>query len=144
MKASAIAVPRVLLDTHVWFWLVTGNRQLKSVVVTKLVDAAAKAPLLVSVISAWEIGMLVAKKRLGLNAPVEAWIKDACNQPEFDITGISVPIALDSIHLPGNFHADPADRFLLATARANRAMLVTRDERIIEYASTGHISVMAV
>ena len=145
MSAPLPVAQRLLLDTHVWFWLVTGNRQkLKAPAVSKLVDAARAAPLLVSVISAWEIGMLVTKRRLGLNVPVESWIEDACNQPEFDVIGISIRVVLDSINLPGHFHADPADRFLVATARAHRATLVTRDERIVEYAQAGHVGVLVV
>ncbi len=142
---STGATPRLLLDTHVWFWLVTGNRQqLKQSVVAKLIAGAKATPLLVSVISAWEIGMLVAKRRLALNVPIEAWVDDAINQPELDVVGLSVQVALDSINLPGHFHADPADRFLIATARANRATLVTRDQRIAEYAKAGHVGVMIV
>jgi len=145
MSAHVAVTQRLLLDTHVWFWLVTGNRQkLKASAVSTLVDAAQTSPLLISVISAWEIGMLAAKRRIRLNVPVEAWIEDACNQPEFDVIGISIRVVLDSINLPGHFHADPADRFLVATARAHRATLVTRDERIVEYAQAGHVGVMVV
>jgi PIN domain nuclease of toxin-antitoxin system len=136
---------RLLLDTHVWYWLVTGNKQqLKPAQAAKLVTAAQTSPLLVSVISAWEIGMLVVKRRLALTIPVEAWIDEAINQPEFDTANLTVRIALDSINLPGDFHSDPADRFLIATARAHRATLVTRDERIAEYAQGGHVGVMVV
>ena len=145
MTATSVPVSQLLLDTHVWFWLVTGNRkQLKAAVVSKLIDAARTAPLAVSVISAWEIGMLVAKRRLALNVPVDAWIEDATNQPEFDVTGISIRVVQDSLQLPGQFHADPADRFLVATARTLRATLVTRDERIIDYGRAGHVGVMPV
>lgn len=88
--------------------------------------------------------MLVAKRRLALNVPVDAWIEDATNQPEFDVTGISIRVVQDSLQLPGQFHADPADRFLVATARTLRVTLVTRDERIIDYGRAGHVGVMPV
>ena len=48
-------------------------------------------------------------------------------------------IALDSVRLPGEFHADPADRFLIATARHWTAALVTADAAILEYSAAGHV-----
>jgi len=53
-------------------------------------------------------------------------------------------MAIDACTLPGDFHADPADRILVATARAENATLVTRDEKILAYAQAGHVRVLAV
>lgn len=136
---------RLLLDTHIWFWLVTANRRkLKAASINKLSATAEHSKLLVSVISAWEIAMLETKGRLGLGVPVQAWVTTACAQPEFELTGLSVPLALDSVSLPGQFHSDPADRFLVATARTQQATLVTYDEKIIAYAKAGHVNVLGV
>lgn len=103
-----------------------------------------RAPLLVSVVSAWELALLDAKGRIGLAVPVGDWIEQALDRPGFSLVGLSVPVAVDSCRLPGQFHADPGDRFLVATARAKNAVLVTRDAKIIDYGRAGHMRVMAV
>jgi PIN domain nuclease of toxin-antitoxin system len=52
-------------------------------------------------------------------------------------------IAILSTRLPGNFHGDPADRFLVATARIDGARLITKDRRILEYGREKHVSVLS-
>ncbi len=52
-------------------------------------------------------------------------------------------IAIDSSHLPGILHGDPADRLLIATARHMRVPIITRDRKIIAYAAQGHVEVVA-
>ena len=51
---------------------------------------------------------------------------------------------IDSVHLPGEIRGDPADRFLIATARSRRAKLTTHDEKIIAYGRAGHVKVLEV
>jgi PIN domain nuclease of toxin-antitoxin system len=46
---------------------------------------------------------------------------------------VDVDIALKSVHLPGQFHKDPADRMIVATARKLAVPLVTKDEKIRAY-----------
>lgn len=46
---------------------------------------------------------------------------------------INVEICLKSTQLPGDFHKDPADRFITATCLLNDATLITRDKRLHEY-----------
>jgi PIN domain nuclease of toxin-antitoxin system len=50
--------------------------------------------------------------------------------------------AAESALLPGQAHADPADRFLIATARTKSLILATRDRTIIEYGNAGHVHVL--
>ncbi|EQD53265.1 PilT domain-containing protein, partial [mine drainage metagenome] len=52
-------------------------------------------------------------------------------------------VAVESNELPGDFHADPADRLLVATARTGGYTLVTRDLKILNYGKTGHVNVLA-
>lgn len=58
------------------------------------------------------------------------------------MTGISLDTVVDSVYLPGGFRADPADRFLVATARTLDAVLVTRDEKILRYGRAGNVRVV--
>ena len=135
---------RLLLDTHVWVWLVRGNNaRLGQTSVAQLERSARKARLFVSVISVWEVAQLESKGRLGLGLPVRSWIDTALSQPEFELLGISADVAVESCALPGVFHPDPADRFLVASARTQSLTIVTSDSRIIEYGTQGHVKVMA-
>ena len=46
---------------------------------------------------------------------------------------------LDVGELPDLAHRDPADRMLIATARAHDLTLITRDRAILAYAALGHV-----
>jgi len=136
--------PSHLLDTHVWFWLVRGREgRLAARTAAKLEQAALGAPLGVSVISVWEIALLASKGRIGLGMPVHEWIDATLNRPGFMRVDLDPATVIESCALPGDFHADPADRFLVATARLKNMVLVTRDKRILEYGKRGHVKVMA-
>jgi len=52
-------------------------------------------------------------------------------------------IAVESYALPDVFHRDPADRLIVATARVANATLMTRDQRILDYAARGHLTAIA-
>lgn len=121
----------ILLDTHVILWLESGSDQLgrRS---RKIIDEAfAEADLAASAISFWEIGMLALKNRLSLSAPPERLRADLITNGlvEIPLTG---EIALAAATLE-DLHADPADRFIIATANATTASLVTADMRILEW-----------
>ena len=108
-----------------------------------LEQAALRTPLGVSVISVWEIALLASKGRIRLGMPVKEWVESALNRPGLVLTDLDAGIAIESCSLPGAFHADPADRLLVATARLNNAIIVTRDQRILKYGKQGHLKVMA-
>lgn len=136
--------PFYLLDTHIWFWLVRGRGgRLAADTAAKLERAALRAPLGVSVISVWEIALSASKGRIGLGMPVQDWVQTALGRPGFTVVDITPGIAVESCNLPGTFHADPADRFLVATARTGNAVVVTRDQRILKYGKQGHVKTMA-
>ncbi|MGH8265849.1 MAG: VapC toxin family PIN domain ribonuclease, partial [Steroidobacteraceae bacterium] len=74
-----------------------------------------------------------------------AWVALALSRPEIRLVGLTQPnTVLDSVTLPGEIHADPADRFLIATARNRRATLVTHDDGIIAYGQSGHVKVLRI
>ena len=83
--------------------------------------------------------MLVAKERLALGRDVRAWIEAVLDLQGIEIAGLLPSISLDSARLPGSFHADPADRMIVATARHHQATLVTADRQILDYAAAGHL-----
>ena len=86
--------------------------------------------------------MLERRRRITLSTPVLDWIQAALNAPGISLAPLTPEIAVDSYRLPGNPPQDPADRLIIATARANSAHLVTRDLAILSYAREGHVSVI--
>jgi PIN domain nuclease of toxin-antitoxin system len=133
----------VLIDTHIWVWLVDGARdQIDAEAVTEVERAAIDGRLFVSVISVWEIGMLEAAGRIRLSTDVHTWIARARRPPGPRIAQLSPTVALESTRLPGDIHRDPADRIIVATARQLPAVLVTRDRRLVEYGAAGHAAVL--
>lgn len=95
-----------------------------------------------SPVSAWEIGMLVRRGRLDLEEPAEAWVARVFRRPDAQIALLTPEIAIRSCFLAGDFHADPADRFIIATAIEMGLKLITRDERMLRYGRQGYASVM--
>lgn len=127
----------LLLDTHVWIWAAEQRENELSSRLLKLIDAASRdGRVLISAISMWEIAMLVERNRIALSAEPLKWIEKAVSIPGVGIIGLTPRIAVGSTRLPGNPHADPADRILMATARDAGARLVTRDKLILQYAES--------
>ena len=136
---------RLLLDTHVWLWLSFGSTgRLKPGTRKLLESASADRPLYVSIISTWEIAMLSTKNRLSLFMPLGAWVDRALDHPGIKLIGLDrTSIVIDSCQLPGDPHTDPADRFLIATAREMNLTLVTSDKKILAYGMAGNVQVLA-
>jgi PIN domain nuclease of toxin-antitoxin system len=132
----------ILLDTHVWVWLMLGDNRLGSSNRRMLEKAVSDGRLRVSVISVWEVAMLEAKGRLTLAADCASWVREALAAPGIRLAEITPHIAISSTRLPGIFHGDPADRMLIATARESEATLVTADKAILQYGSGGYVHVV--
>ncbi len=119
------------LDTHIWVWWVNESSDL-SPRHKNIIEERASEGLGVSVISCWEVANLVRLGRLALNEPAMSWINDALNFSGVHLLEFSPRIAVESTELP-NFHKDPADRFLVATARSLDIPIMTKDSRILNY-----------
>jgi PIN domain nuclease of toxin-antitoxin system len=133
----------LLLDTHIWLWYAEGDgERLRPASVRKLDDARKSDGLIVSAISVWEIGMHAARGRIQLAVPLRDWVERALSVPGIRLAPLDAAVAAESTLLPGEPHADPADRFLIATARTQGMALATRDERILEYAKSGYLRVV--
>lgn len=133
----------LLLDTHVWIWLVNGDPALAGEALAAIERAAAAGSVLVSAISVWEVAMLEAKGRIVLAKACVQWVKEALLAPGLALAPLTPEIAVESCQLPGALHDDPADRIIVATARVADATLVTKDERIFAYGAAGHVPVLA-
>jgi PIN domain nuclease of toxin-antitoxin system len=113
-----------------WIWWLTASPSIK-LTERNALDAAAEANnLCLSAISMWEAQLLHSRKRLTLPLPFPEWLTRATDAQVLSVLPLDrdVIIALDS--LPATFHGDPADRLIVATARAHGLPLATRDQAI--------------
>jgi PIN domain nuclease of toxin-antitoxin system len=132
----------LVLDTHVWIWIMEGVKTALSAATIRLIEkSAADSALAISAISVWEVAMLEKKGRITLSRSVDEWTRAALTAPGIRLVDLSPEIAIESTRLPGEPHGDPADRIIIATARVLGATLITRDEQIMSYASGGHVRV---
>ncbi|MGD0548310.1 MAG: type II toxin-antitoxin system VapC family toxin [Terracidiphilus sp.] len=129
----------VLLDTCAAIWLMGGD-PLSVPSQTAMRSARTEnLGIYLSPFSAWEIGTLVAKGRLHLTLPPEAWFEALLAMPGVRLAALTPKLLISSTSLPGAFLKDPADRIIAATARLYGFRLITRDEKLLDYARQGHI-----
>ena len=132
----------IVLDTHVLIWVMDDDTNLGAKAKRIIVDAWRDNEVGVSAITPWEIALLVEKGRLRLAREVAEWLDVALTAPGVRLLPIEPAIALDSVRLPGTFHADPADRMIVATARRWAGSLITADAAIVAYGEAGHVDVV--
>lgn len=122
----------ILLDTHIWIWWVQDDPRLSAPHRGHLLQHEPSG-LGVSAISCWETAKLVELGRLVLPCPPLEWIHLALQYPGVRLIELSPEVCVASTELPGEFHRDPADQILVATARVHDLELVTADARILTY-----------
>lgn len=119
-----------LADTHALIWLWTGDDQLGSDA-RRIIDSALQdGDLAVSAMTFWEVAMLRGKERLAFPEDVAAWRRELLGQGLIEIP-VDGEIGIRANEL-ADFHADPADRIIVATAMASH-QLVTADRRILDW-----------
>lgn len=133
----------LLLDTCTMIWLSQG---------VPIADAANEAidqafvgggRICVSVMSSWELGLLVARGRISSTKPPERWFNEFLDVAAVELEEVNPRILVAASYLPGSVHNDPLDRILIATARDRDLTIVTRDRAILAYAQQGHVQALA-
>jgi PIN domain nuclease of toxin-antitoxin system len=121
---------KLLLDTHIWLWSLAEPGRLARRVARELEDPENE--IWISPISTWEVLMLCRNGRIVLSNDPAVWIAEALRRVGLREAALNHDVALRSaaINLP---HADPADRFIAATALAYDLVLVTADERLLAW-----------
>jgi PIN domain nuclease of toxin-antitoxin system len=122
----------LMLDTHVWWWSLSEPKNLSSRSRAAIENTRTDERFIAS-ISIWEFAMMAAKKRIELKISPESWLSRAINETGISVAALSAAIAIDACHLPGEFHKDPADRIIVATARVHNHILLTKDQKILNY-----------
>ena len=119
-----------VLDTHVWIWWMLGDARLKAAERDALDALPPDGRPVLCDISLWEFGTLVDLGRVELEGEVSAWLQVAASPATVRIQPITPAIIAEMNRLPAGFHRDPADRLIVATARALKLPLATHDRKI--------------
>ncbi len=121
----------ILLDTHCLIWLDQADASMGRSARSLADTAIEGGELVVSVISFWEVALLAAKGRMRVHGSVVRWRHGLLESGIVELPlGGGICIAAARLQ---DFHADPADRLIGATAQALGATLVTADHRILAW-----------
>lgn len=119
---------KLLLDTHIWLWSLLEPERLSSRVSRAL--QAAGSELWLSPVSLWELSLLVDRGRVKLSPDYQRWVEQSLET----VPMLEAPLTFDVAKETSRVtlaHRDPADHFLVASARIFGLRLVTADSRII-------------
>lgn len=118
------------MDTQALLWFRLDDQRLGTNARREIEDALQSGQLAVSVVSFWEVGWLLARRRLDLDVDIEEWRAEllASGLVELPLTGES---AVRAAKLP-DLHSDPIDRFIVASALDGHRLL-TADRLILNW-----------
>ena len=124
----------IVLDTHILIWWATGDvAKLSSNALAAIDQEMQAGEIIISSICAWEVAMLISKERIVISMDLDEWLSTIEQIDAVKFYAVDNDIAIKSANLPGEFHKDPADRMIVATARKLGSSLITADEKIINY-----------
>ena len=118
----------ILLDTHVLFWAGGQSQMLSKDAASAIRRARRSDGVAISAISIWELALLFSRGKIQGSGTIEASIQELLEG--VTVLPITPEIAALATQFPDDYPHDPVDRIIGATARAEGATLVTRDERI--------------
>ena len=119
---------RLVLDTHVWLWALLEPARLPPEIRSAL--SASDNQILLSVVSLWEVLNLAAKKRIAIDGDATTWIVNRLRGSPVQVVALTQEIVFAAHNLEMN-HKDPADRWIVATARTQGAALATVDRVLL-------------
>jgi len=144
MNSQIIIDNPIILDTHVLLWSLLQPEELSETIKQLIGLAQENNQLFICSISLLEIAMLKLKKRINIYEPIKDFLESIHNLDGLSVKDISPEIAAESVSLMDDFHGDPADKIIVATARCYGATLLTRDQKILNWANLGHIKFLQV
>jgi len=121
---------KALLDTHIWIWWLLGSDRLSERERQALDQLARDGNAYLSAMSLWEAQMLHSKGRLSLDRSFSLWLEQAASPEIVKLLPLDVDVVIAVDRLPPQFHGDPADRLIAATARVHDLVLATHDQAI--------------
>jgi PIN domain nuclease of toxin-antitoxin system len=134
----------VLVDTHIWLWMEDQYASRLSRGAQMLIESAARrGSLWISAMSVWEIAMLETKTRVELTSDVLTWVRASLAISGRQLIPLTPEIAVASTRLPDAPVGDPVDRILLATAITGNAVLLTLDQKLLDYGKRQNLNVVS-
>jgi len=127
----------VLLDTHTWVWLQNDQLDLRGDIKQVLQSALDNDVLFACSISMLEIANAIRRGRMSFDRGLPEWFATSQQNPGVRLLDITPEIALDTMKLPANFHGDPGDRLITATARVEDLTLLTHDRDLLRFSKQG-------
>ena len=128
-----------MLDTCAAIWISDEEPLSPSAKTALEASAAARLPVMVSITSAWEMGMLIARNSASSSMSVHAWFDALVVPPYSQAVDLSAAVLINASFLPGQPPRDPFDRLFISTAREHGYRIMTRDRKILDYAEQGHV-----
>ena len=121
---------RLLLDTHIFIWLIDGNPKLSQTARQAIEDESNT--LYLSIVSLWEITIKTSLGKLELAIPLEQIVINLILPSGIEILPIHLPHLLVLQTLPFH-HRDPFDRLLISQAKSETLTLVSEDGMFEQY-----------
>ena len=122
---------KILLDTCCIIWAVSNPENLSKKATLLLQDEDSE--IFISPISAAEIACAAERGRISLERHWKKWFRYYLDLNGWQIENIDLGIIEEAYSLPENFHPDPADRIITATARVRNFSVLTADRKILDY-----------
>ena len=122
----------IVLDTQAWVWWVQEHQRLSTSQMAAIISNEDDV-IGISAISCWEIAKLVEYGRIDLVSELPEWFDSALKYPGITLLPLTPEIAIEATSLPSDFHSDPWDQIIVATARVNECPLVSADRQIVNY-----------
>ncbi|MFO7144185.1 PIN domain nuclease [Arthrospira sp. PCC 8006] len=121
---------RLLLDTHIFIWLIDGNPKLSQTARQAIEDESNT--LYLSIVSLWEITIKTSLGKLELAIPLEQIVINFILPSDIEILPIHLPHLLILQTLPFH-HRDPFDRLLISQAKSETLTLLSEDGMFEQY-----------
>ncbi len=119
---------KLLLDTHVWLWMLTAPKKLGAGAMSQL--QRSEGQIWLSPVSVWETLILMEKGRIKVKGDAHKWTQKALKEYPLFEAPLTHAIAIESRRLMIS-HPDPTDRFLAATASTMGLTLLTADATLL-------------
>lgn len=126
----------ILLDTHIWLWLVNGNFDKFPTQWRNQIEEAPRVGI--SPVSCYEIALAHSRRRIRLPSTAKEWFTEALLPVGIELIPITEIIASQAVSL-SPVHKDPFDRLILATAIIHGAKLASVDGLISRYAEADNV-----
>ncbi|PSB58005.1 type II toxin-antitoxin system VapC family toxin [Chamaesiphon polymorphus] len=120
----------IVLDTHIWLWLVNANFAEFPSHWRDRIESAARVGI--SPVSCYEIAMAHQKGRIKISTTPQAWFQQALDPVGIELFPLTANIAARAVEL-SPVHKDPFDRLIIATALEYGAKLASVDGLFSQY-----------